>query len=120
MYVPDQYKTQEMCDKVKPEIGGMLRFIPDCYKNKKTCDKAVENYFHELEFVSDCYKIPKMCNKSYDTYPSAIQFVPECYKNKYKAVDTCPFVFNSVLDQYETQEIRDKAVDASLTALNCS
>ena len=33
MYVLDGFKTQEMCDKVILENGGMLKFIPDCYKN---------------------------------------------------------------------------------------
>ena len=34
-YVPDRYKTQEMCDKAILENGGMLKPVPDCYKNKK-------------------------------------------------------------------------------------
>ena len=29
MYVSDRYKTQEMCDKVILEDGGMLKFIRD-------------------------------------------------------------------------------------------
>ena len=40
-----------------------------------------------------------MCNKTVNTYPSAIQFVPDQYKTQeicVKAVDTCPFVFDSV------------------------
>ena len=42
-----------------------------------------------------------MCNKAVNTYPSPIQFVSECYKNQemcVKAVDTCPFVYDSVPD----------------------
>ena len=31
MYVPDQYKTPEMYDKVNIENGGVLRFVSDCY-----------------------------------------------------------------------------------------
>ena len=34
-YVPDQYKTKEMCDKVIIDNGGMLGFTHDCYKDKK-------------------------------------------------------------------------------------
>ena len=29
-YVPDQYKTNEICDKVIIENGRMLGFTPDC------------------------------------------------------------------------------------------
>ena len=42
-----------------------------------------------------------------------MQFGPEFYKTEemcQKAVDTCPFVFHSVSDQYITQEICDKVV----------
>ena len=50
-YVPDQYKTQQMCDKAILENGGTLKSVLDCYKNQQMCDKSVENYFHALEFV---------------------------------------------------------------------
>ena len=32
-YVPDQYKTQQMCDKAVFDNGGTLKSVPDCYKN---------------------------------------------------------------------------------------
>ena len=32
-YVPDQYKTQQMCDKATLENSGTLKSVPDCYKN---------------------------------------------------------------------------------------
>ena len=34
-----------------------------------------------------------------------------------KAVDTCPFVFDSVPDKCKTQEVSDKVADACLPAL---
>ena len=34
-YVPDQYKTQKMCDKSILENVGTLKTAPDCYKIKK-------------------------------------------------------------------------------------
>ena len=41
-----------------------------------------------------------MCNKAVNTPPSAIKFI------KYvKAVNTYPFVFDSVPDQYKTKEM---------------
>ena len=48
-----------------------------------------------------------MCNKAVGTYPSATQLVLECHKTQemfHKAVDTCPFVFDSVRDKYMTQK----------------
>ena len=34
-YVPYRYKTQEMCDIVVLENGGMLKFVTDYCKNQK-------------------------------------------------------------------------------------
>ena len=36
-----------------------------------------------------------------------------------KAVDTCPFVFYSILDWYKSQEMCYKAVNTCLPALKC-
>ena len=43
-YVPDQYKTQKLCDKAILENGRTLKSVPNCYKNQKMFDKAVANY----------------------------------------------------------------------------
>ena len=67
------------------------------------CNKAVDNYAYQLEFVPDCYKNPKMSDKVIDTCLSAIQTL-------LKAVDSDPFVFAPVLDQFKNQEIGVKLV----------
>ena len=43
-YVPDQYKTQQMCEKTILENGRTSESIHDCCKNQEMCSKAVENY----------------------------------------------------------------------------
>ena len=46
-----------------------------------------------------------------DTYPSEIQFVPYWCKTQEmsdETIDTCFFVFNSVLDRYKIQEMCGK------------
>ena len=45
-YVPDKYKTQQMCDKAILENVGPLKSVPDCYKSQEIRNKAVENYSH--------------------------------------------------------------------------
>ena len=72
----------------------MLRVISDCYKNQKMCDKVADNYSHVL-------RLKKKCNEAVSTCLSAIQFVPDQYKTEEiceKAVDICPFVFDSAPD----------------------
>ena len=41
-YVPDQYKTQEMCDKVVKENPWMLEHVPDQFVTQKMCNEAVK------------------------------------------------------------------------------
>ena len=62
-YVPDQYKTQQICDKAILENGGALKSFPDCYKNQELCNKAVDSYPHTLEFVPECFMTPE-CGQS--------------------------------------------------------
>ena len=54
-YVPDWYKTQQICHKVTLKNGGMM-FIPDYYKDPSMCSKAVDKYAHALGSVPNCYR----------------------------------------------------------------
>ena len=74
------------------------------------CNKAVDNYPHALEYVSECYKT---CDKAVNTYPSTTKFVSECFMTLEmwdKAVSRCFIVFDSILDQYKTQEVCGRVV----------
>ena len=55
-YVPDQYKTQQMCDKSILENGGTLEAVPYWNKAQKTFDKTINNYAHALKFSKKCQK----------------------------------------------------------------
>ena len=71
-FVPDQYKTQQMCDRTILENGVILKSVPDCYKNQDVCYKAVDNYPHALELFPECFMTQKICDKAVNTYPSTI------------------------------------------------
>ena len=58
-FIPDQYKTQKMCDKAILQNGGTLKSVPNCYKNQEMCNKAFHNYPHALEFVPECFMTQK-------------------------------------------------------------
>ena len=74
-----------MCDEAFLENCGTLKSVSDCYKNKKMCNKAVDNYPHTLEFVPECCKTEEMCDEA----------VHKCFF----------FLFDSIPNQYKTQEI---------------
>ena len=48
-----------------------------------------------------------MWDKAVYTFPSTLKFLPECYKAKemcHRAVHSCFFVFDVILDKYQTEE----------------
>ena len=90
VYVLDQYKTQQMCDKTILENGETLNFAPDCYKNQEMCNKAFDIYPQALDFLPEYYKTQKICDKVVNSYSSTTKFIPECVS---------------------TQELCDKAVN---------
>ena len=41
--VPNQYKTQEMCDKIVCEDPFKLKYCHDRYKIQEKCNKAIDH-----------------------------------------------------------------------------
>ena len=89
-YLLNQYKTEEICDKVNLENSGTFMVVTIdsrlClndsrlwFKIQRICDKATDNYTDGLESFHDCSKTKK-CDEVVDTSPYAIQSLPECYK----------------------------------------
>ena len=90
--VPDQYKTQQICDKAIFENGETFKSIPVCYKIKM-CDKAVNTYPHTLKFFSECYKTHKMCDKAVDNHPSPTKYVPAGIELKKCVIKQLIYIF---------------------------
>ena len=42
-----------MCETISKNLG-MLQFIPNCYKTQEMCKNAVDYYPHAFENVPDC------------------------------------------------------------------
>ena len=58
--IPDQYKSQKICDIVASLYPFLIVYCPDNYKTKKMCDKAVDNCLVALKLVSDWFVTRKM------------------------------------------------------------
>ena len=41
-FVPDQYKTPEMCERAVEKNPWLLKFVPDHYTTREMCERAVE------------------------------------------------------------------------------
>ena len=51
--IPDQYNTQEMCDKAVSKEVFTLKYCPDRYKTQWMCKNAVDAYLSALKFVPE-------------------------------------------------------------------
>ena len=80
--VPDQYKTQKMCDNaVEAVLFGpcSLANIPDRFKTEEVCTKAVEAAAWLLEHVADHVKTQEMCDKAVCKDPRLLKYVPDWF-----------------------------------------
>ena len=60
-FVPDRYKTQNMCNKAGVTYSSLIQFIPDQDKFSKMCDKAVNTCPFVFDSVPDQYVSLKKC-----------------------------------------------------------
>ena len=63
--IPDQYKTQEMCDRVVSEDPFLIVYCPDKYKTQEICDEAVDDYLAALKLIPDWFVTNKMIKELY-------------------------------------------------------
>lgn len=62
-FVPDYFKTQEMCKKVVEEYPQQLEFVPDQY-TLEMCDDAVRMKTWLLKSIPDQFKTQEICEKA--------------------------------------------------------
>ena len=53
-----------MCKHAVKKLRFVIRYVPDQYKTQQTCDKAIDNYPHALKFVPYCCMTQEMCDKA--------------------------------------------------------
>ena len=49
-----------MCDRVVSEDCFSIRYVPDQYKTQEMCNKAIDDFLSALKFVSDWFLTSKM------------------------------------------------------------
>ena len=54
--IPDELKTQKMCEKSMAFNSYAEEFVPNHFKNKKMCEGAIEDEAGSLEFEPDHFK----------------------------------------------------------------
>ena len=78
---PNQYKTQELCNRPVNNYLFTTLFVVDWSKPQEMCIRAVSTCF-VLYFVPDRYNIQEMCDKALNNYANALKSVFDLYKTK--------------------------------------
>ena len=81
-FVPDHFKTQEMCKKVVEEYPQMLFHIPNHFKTQEMCKKAVEVSTCSLEYAPDCFKTQGTCEKAVRRVPCTLNMYPTSTRHR--------------------------------------
>ena len=78
-YVPDQFKTQEICDKAVDKCYFVFNFVSDQFKTEKMCNEVVSNDLFKLKYCHDRHKIQNTCDKAVDDCLASLKFVPDWF-----------------------------------------
>ena len=62
-FIPNQYKSQEICDRVVSEDPFFVVYCPDKYKTQRMYDEAVDDSLAALKLVSNFFVTSKMIKK---------------------------------------------------------
>ena len=100
-FVPDNYKNKKTCNQndCQDDYADALEYVPECFKTQEMCDKPIDTYLPVIQFVLKCFKLRKMCDKAVDTCPFVFNSVPDCYKilNKVRWIFCRRFCYAKVL-----------------------
>ena len=66
-YVPYEYKTKQMWERVFEDNPNLLDCVPDQYKAQEMCERVLLEEPVTLEYVLDCYvKLEGMSYEDFD------------------------------------------------------
>ena len=90
--VPDDLKTQGMCNETVRMDPYTLRYVLDHLKTQEVCDEAVCREQHALRYVSDNLKTQEMCNKATCYKAAAFFLFLTILKHKKCAMRQCAWI----------------------------
>ena len=79
VWVPDQYKTQEMWNEAVQGAPWVLVWVPPWLVTREMCNEAVQSDPWMLEHVPDQYKTQEMCNEAVRREPEVLEYVPDWF-----------------------------------------
>ena len=74
-YIPDHFKTQDMCYEAVEEDLSNLRYVSDHFKMQEMCVKTVCMEPLLLMYILDHLKTTGLCDKTVRDDPSPLQYI---------------------------------------------
>lgn len=75
-YVPDEFKTQELCEKAVDACGNNIDSVPDEFKTQELCERAIAYSPYGLRYIPDAILDRKMCIGAINRFDWALKFIP--------------------------------------------
>ena len=75
-FVPDHFKTEDMCNEAVHRDPYALRYVPDNLKTQGMCNEEVHKSRWYLKYVPDHLKTEEMYNKAVSTELYTLRHVP--------------------------------------------
>ena len=67
-FIPNQYKTQIMCNSTMSKDPFSMRYVHDQYKTQQMCYIAVDDCLAALKFVVDWFVTSKMIKNLFTVF----------------------------------------------------
>ena len=110
-FIPEKYRTKELCELVIKQNGIALEFIPKELITEELCELAVKQNGWSLDFVPEYLKTKEMCKLAVKQSGWAIKYVPEEYITK----EMCELAVKN--DGYALQYVPEKLITEELCEL---
>jgi len=120
-YVPVKFRTKELCIEAVAQAGYSLGFVPEKFKTQKLCLHAVKRNGKALEFVPEKFKTKELCTEAVKREGDALEFVPEKFKTKElctEAIKHIGYALKYVPKEFKTAEFCLAAVKKSEFAIH--
>ena len=104
-----------MCDKAVSTYPSIIEYVPNCYKTQEMCVKAVNKCFFGFDSIPDPYKTREMCDRVVSEDPFLIVYCPDKYKTERMcdgAVDDCLAALKFISDWIVTSKMTKKLFTA--------
>jgi Domain of unknown function (DUF4116) len=113
-YVPEDYKTPELCHLAVEQDGLALYDVPGKYQTHELCRLAVEQNALALQYVPEKHKTPELCRLAIQNDGIALQHVLE----KHRIPELCRIAVEQngmalyyVPEEYRTHELYQLAIE---------